>query len=136
MDAATVNRIANYLPGRLANSNNHDDLRRELLSEGISGGHVSFAFMLHGVENSFTWDILIDHPFFVIGGLGSGGYPLIQQQSSGMSHALSTAARSVLANYLAIEVHFANWTSFAQDTQTVLQVENQEEPPSLLLGGF
>ena len=56
MDAATVNRIANYLPGRLANSNNHDDLRRELLSEGITGGQVGTAFTLHG---DMTWNYLI-----------------------------------------------------------------------------
>ena len=58
MDAAVVSQLVNSKPDRLANSNKHDGLRRELLREGIAGEHVSLAFMLHGVENSITWNDL------------------------------------------------------------------------------
>ena len=91
MDAEAANNLVNSLLDRLANSSNHDDLRAEMLCEGIAGHNVNAAFVVHGLNNrsSIIWNDVIDHPFFVIQGLGSGGQLLNQWQSLHISHDIS-----------------------------------------------
>ena len=136
MDAEAANDLVNSLPNRLTNSNNHDELRAEMLREGITGNEVTGAFVAYDLDHrnsKKTWNDVLDHPFFVIDGLGSGSvHQLSQHQSLHMSHDLSTAARSDLANFLGFDVHFADWIAFDQDTQTNLQVANQQAPAYLL----